>query len=107
MEGIMLLHNNSVEDTDVANAIKGDGNAFSRLIHNNKRSMYRIAKSILKNEHDVEDAISSTILKAYTNIIKLRKSDTFKQWIYKILVNECYATIRKRNGKLYLMSQIL
>lgn len=69
--------------------------------------MYRIAKSILKNEHDVEDAISSTILKAYTNIIKLRKSDTFKQWIYKILVNECYATIRKRNGKLYLMSQIL
>ncbi|MDP4179571.1 MAG: sigma-70 family RNA polymerase sigma factor [Bacillota bacterium] len=96
MEGIIRLQNNNVEDIDVSNAIKGNGDAFCRLINNNKLSMYRIAKSILKNEYDVEDAISDTILKAYTNIVKLRRSSTFKQWVFKILINECYSTLKKK-----------
>lgn len=96
----MQLRNHSMADTDVAYAKKGDGDAFGRLIHNSKLSMYRIAKSILKNEHDIEDALSDTILKAYTNITNLRRNETFKPWVYKILINECYAMIRKRKKEI-------
>lgn len=69
---------------------------FTELIQENKISLYRLSKSILRNEPDVEDAISETILKSYKNIDKLKNMDSFKAWIMKILVNECYSIINKR-----------
>jgi RNA polymerase sigma-70 factor, ECF subfamily len=69
--------------------------SFIELIQENKLSLYRLSKSILKNEVDIQDAMSETIIKAYMNIHKLRLMDNFKPWIMKILVNECYNIIRK------------
>lgn len=69
--------------------------SFAELILENKISLYRLSKSILKTEADVQDAISETIIKAYTNIHKLKAMNSFKPWIMKILVNECYSIIKK------------
>lgn len=69
--------------------------SFAGLIQENTTSLYRLSKSILKNEADVQDAISETIIKAYTNIHKLKLMGSFKPWIMKILVNECYSIIKK------------
>ncbi|BCZ47228.1 hypothetical protein psyc5s11_32950 [Clostridium gelidum] len=69
--------------------------SFVEIIQENRVSLYRLSKSILKNEADVQDAISETIIKAYTNIYKLKLMDSFKPWIMKILVNECYSIIKK------------
>jgi len=69
---------------------------FVTLIKENKISLYRLSKSIVKNEADVEDAISETILKAYKNIHRLKEVDSFKPWIMKILINECYNIIKKQ-----------
>ena len=38
------------------------------LIHTEKVKMYRIAKAMLRDETNIEDAIQTTILKAYENI---------------------------------------
>ena len=35
--------------------------------------MYRIAKAMLRDETNIEDAIQTTILKAYENIKKLKR----------------------------------
>lgn len=68
---------------------------FVDLIQQNKISLYRLSKSILKNEADVEDAISETILKAYKSIDNLKSFDSFKPWLMKILVNECYSILKQ------------
>jgi len=73
----------------VKKAKLGNGKAFTKLIEENLKSMYRVAKGILNNEEDIEDAIQNTILKAYSNINTLRKEDFFKTWLIKILINEC------------------
>ncbi len=39
--------------------------------------MYRIAKAMLRDETNIEDAIQTTILKAYENIKKLKKEEFF------------------------------
>ena len=91
----MYIKSPKILDTDVSDAVKGDKDAFARLIHNNKVSMYRIAKNILKNEYDIEDAIGNSLLKAYENINKLRKNESFKPWLLRILINECYSLIKK------------
>lgn len=78
-------------------AKKGNKEAFQKLIRENKTSMYRIAKTILSNEADIEDAISESIMKAYKNMDKLKKDKYFKTWLFKILINECNYIHRKRS----------
>lgn len=68
---------------------------FVKLIDENKLSMYKLAKSILKNDSQAEDALSESILKAYKNKDKIKDVNNFKLWIMKILANECYNLIRK------------
>lgn len=70
---------------------------FIELINENRPSLYRVAKGILKNEHDVEDAASEAILKAYKNLHSLSNLECFKPWLIRILVNECYAILKQRN----------
>lgn len=72
-----------------------DENRFISLIEDNKVALYRLAKSIVKDDFEVEDIISETILKAYGNLHKLKSAASFKPWLMKILVNECYSAIRK------------
>lgn len=80
---------------EVINSKTLDKDTFVCLIQENKVPLYRLSKSILKNEADVQDAISEAIIKAYSNRHKLKKVDSFKLWIMKILVNECYSIIKK------------
>ncbi|MGH4125457.1 MAG: RNA polymerase sigma factor [Clostridium sp.] len=70
-------------------AKKGDNAAFQLLINENRLSLYRVAKGILKNEEDVADAIQETIINTYCGIKNLRKEEYFKTWLIKILINEC------------------
>ncbi|MGL5311968.1 MAG: RNA polymerase sigma factor [Peptostreptococcaceae bacterium] len=95
IENIIKRDKNIIK-SDVTLAKEGDKQAYVRLMRENKASMYRIAKSILKIEEDIEDAVSETILKAYTNINKLRKDEYFKTWLIRILINECNSIYKKR-----------
>ncbi|QWG29056.1 sigma-70 family RNA polymerase sigma factor [Bacillus mycoides] len=82
------------EETDVSLAKKGNHEAFMTLIHTEKVKMYRIAKAMLRDETNIEDAMQATILKAYENIKKLKKEEFFQTWLIKILINECNNIIR-------------
>lgn len=77
-------------------AVKGDREAFQKLIQIHKLSMYRLAKSILKNDSDIGDAMQETIFKAYKAIGSLKNEAVFKSWLLKILVNECNSILRKQ-----------
>ncbi len=69
---------------------------FCRLIRENRSSLFRVAKGILKNDADAEDAVSEATVKAYISFGKLRKIESFRSWIMKILVNESYTLLRKK-----------
>ena len=55
---------------------------FVDLVEVHKLSLYRFAKSRLKNDIEVEDAISESILK--------------KSWMMRIVSNECYDLIKRK-----------
>lgn len=82
----------------VEQAKNGNEQAFSSLIEENKLKMYKVAKSILKNEDDVCDAIQNALMSAYTNLRKLQNNQYFSTWIIRILINKCY-DIAKDNQK--------
>lgn len=73
----------------VEKAKKGDAHAFARLYENYYRDLYRFAVCLVKNETTAEDAVSSAVLKAYENLVRLRRNQSFKSWLFQITANEC------------------
>ena len=82
----------------VEKAKNGDKNSFTKLMLMAERELYYIAKSRLKNDDDVYDAIQETTIIAYKNIEKLKENQYFKTWLIRILINETNL-IYKRNKK--------
>lgn len=80
----------------VLRAKKQDKDAFVELINQQKESMYKIAKTILKKEEDVADAMQETILNCWEKITTLRKPEYFRTWMVRILINNCNAIYRQR-----------
>ena len=79
---------------DVRAAQKGDNNAFIRIVKEYEKTMYRIARAILKSDGQCADAIQETIMKAFQSIKSLREPAYFKTWLTRILVNECTNILR-------------
>lgn len=73
----------------------GDEQAFAELIEQYKLPIYKTAKSILKDEDDVCDAIQDTALSIYKNIPNLKNEEYFKTWVIRITINKCYDILKK------------
>ncbi|HEY5584465.1 MAG TPA: sigma-70 family RNA polymerase sigma factor [Ruminiclostridium sp.] len=94
-------------ENDVKAAKQDDKEAFLRIIKKHEASMYRITKSILKNEQDCQDAIQNTIIKAYLGLHSLRQNDYFKTWLIRILINEGNIILKKQKKEVSLSSTLI
>lgn len=83
---------------------KGNNQAFSELITSIENELYKIARTRLRNEEDIKEAVQETIVKSYCSLKKLKNGKYFKTWIIKILINECndiYNKTKKNNFEEY------
>ena len=69
---------------------------FSEQVNIHRYQLYIIAYTILKNEHDAQDAVCSAILKAYEHLDQLKDSRKFKAWIIAITKNEALQFKRRQ-----------
>ena len=68
---------------------------FERRVVGMQDSLYRVASTILYRPCDREDAIQECILRAIRKRDSLRDESAFEGWMIRILINECYATLRR------------
>ena len=73
-----------------------DKERFVSEIDAHSGMMYRVARSILRNDDDCKDALQEAALKAWEKRDTLREPSYFRTWITRILINACYETQRKR-----------
>jgi RNA polymerase sigma-70 factor (ECF subfamily) len=73
-----------------------DGRAFEEVMRAHNRMLYRIARSILKDDAEAEDAVQETYLAAYRHIGSFRGGSKLSTWLARILMNEAYGRLRKR-----------
>lgn len=70
-------------------AKRGDIKAFSELYAQLYQELYKFALYTMKHRQDAEDVVSETVIAAYENIKKLKKEESFRSWIFTILMNQC------------------
>ena len=57
--------------------------------------LYRVSCSLLRCEADREDAVQSALEKAWRGRFLLRQEQYLETWLTRILINECYAIMRR------------
>lgn len=85
-------------DRDLASrASRGDAGAFSELVRDHSRLVYRVALSMM-GPNAAEDASQETWVKVWRNIENFRGESAFSTWLYKITVNTCLS-VRQREAR--------
>lgn len=83
----------------ILKAQKGDEEAFTSLIYEIRQDLYKIARCRLSCLDDIEDAIQETMIVAFSSIRKLKKPESYKKWLIKILVNKCNYIYKKNKNR--------
>ena len=88
------------EDAALAAACRsGDLRAYERLYEIHGARMKNLARNLLGNPVDAEDAVQETFLKVHRSIAGFRGQSSFVTWTYRILINTCYDARRSRLRK--------
>ena len=82
----------------VRRAQAGDHEAFTMLVRQYERHIYRLALSITKDPSDAEDVLQDAFLKAYSNLKKFKGDARFYTWLVRIAVNEALMNLRKQRS---------
>ena len=72
-----------------------DKDLFLQKVLDAEETLFHVSFSILHNEQDCADAVQEAILKAYDSRDSLRDENLFQTWLVRIVINECYAILRK------------
>lgn len=75
---------------------------LGNLIIASQDTMYHVAKTLLRNDADCADAIQEAIVKAFSGLHTLRRDSYAKTWLVRIVINECYAIMRREKRLLSL-----
>lgn len=98
VERLKKMENKQFESL-VAEAIKGNNEAFEEIIRIKLEPIVYGALSIMKQQQDAEDAAQDIILKLYKDIRKLREPKAFNLWLHKVITNHCYTLKTKKKRK--------
>ena len=94
------------EDAALAAACRsGDLRAYERLYTLHGARMKNLARNLLGNPSDAEDAVQETFLKVHRSIAGFRGQSSFVTWTYRILINTCYDARRSRLRKKEVANQ--
>lgn len=83
----------------IKRAQKGDKEAFTEIILSIRNELYKIAKTRIINENDIDDIIQETMIEVYKSIKQLRDLKKLKMWVIKILINKCNKFYKRKSKK--------
>jgi RNA polymerase sigma-70 factor (ECF subfamily) len=80
----------------VARARARDESAFRSIMGANNRRLYRLARSILRNDSEAEDVVQEAYVLAFTHLEDFRSDSSLATWLARIAMNEALGRLRRR-----------
>ena len=77
-----------------------DSRQFAERVEAMQGALYRVAYGLLLNRADCADAVQDALLRAWEKRRTLKNEAFFGTWLTRILINECYAVLRRRKTAL-------
>jgi RNA polymerase sigma-70 factor (ECF subfamily) len=85
--------------------LEGDTAAFTTIVDRHAAACTRFALRMLGTREDAEDVTQDTFLRAYRSLARYEERQTFRTWLFQILVNRCRtaAVRRQRRHRMFLV----
>jgi RNA polymerase sigma-70 factor, ECF subfamily len=87
----------TAESELVRRALAWDETAVRAILQANNRRLFRIARGILRDDSDAEDAVQETYIRALTHLDGFRGESSLSTWLSRIAMNEAMGR-RRRQG---------
>ena len=82
-------------------AKQGDKEGITFLYEKTYQKAYYIALKYLKNEHNAEDVLQDSYIKAFQNIGQLEDETKFEPWLGRIVATRSLNELKKKNPMLF------
>ena len=96
-DGIGLeVANAEISDEEIVKkVIDGDTALFEVLMRRYNQRLFRVARSIVKNDLEAEDIIQEAYVRAYEHLGQFEGRARFSTWLTKIALYEAYGRVRR------------
>ena len=97
----VAAHNDvSLHDTElIARAKRRDPDAFKTIMKRNNLRLYRVARSVVRDNSEAEDVVQETYLRAFSQLDGFRGDATLSTWLTRIALNEALGRLRKQRRR--------
>lgn len=85
----------------------GQTDAFKSLITKYKDKVFTVAYSYTSDYAESDDITQIVFLKVYTNLSKFEERAAFSTWLYRIAVNECFNSLKKRKKNTFSLESTI
>jgi RNA polymerase sigma-70 factor (ECF subfamily) len=79
----------------VDRALARDRGAIRAIMQKYNRRLFRMARSILRDDADAEDVLQEAYFRAFTHLDSFRGDAAFSTWLSRIVINEALGRLRK------------
>lgn len=88
----------------IRRVLGGEKELFEILMRRYNQTLYRVIRSYMTVEGDVEDAMQEAYLKAYEKLDQFKGTAAFSTWLVRIGMNEALQKIRK-NKRIFFIDE--
>ena len=83
----------------------GETELFEELLQPYLRSIFALVRSVVTDHADAEDTVQEAVLRAFSNLGRLRSGHAFRAWLFQIAINEA-RMLRRRNARRLCFSSV-
>ncbi|MCB1560784.1 MAG: RNA polymerase sigma factor [Xanthomonadales bacterium] len=93
----------ALDDGELVRLVRcGDRFAFRQITQRCNQRIFRVVRSVIRDEAEAEDVVQEAYLQAYRKIDSFRGESALSTWLARIALNEAYARLRSRHATLEL-----
>ncbi len=74
----------------------GHSSAYATLMRRNNQRLYRLARGILRDDAEAEEAVQAGYVRAFTHLDGFKGEASIATWLARIVLNEAKARLRRR-----------
>ncbi len=94
-----IMRQTAYSDLELAGRIRcGDADAFRILMQRHNQRLFRMARGVLRDPADAEDAVQDAYVLAFTRIGQFREDASLATWLGRIVLNEALRRVRQRKA---------
>jgi RNA polymerase sigma-70 factor (ECF subfamily) len=76
--------------------LAGNGDAFAMLVERFQRKIFRVARSIVRDDSEADTITQDTFVQAYTHLARFEGRAELETWLTRIAINRSRDALRRR-----------